>query len=98
MRRILLVAIVAVGVAGAWWLAEDGGLQHRLGEIGGDVMEKVRGKPAPSWGDVADRVGDFAKEEGELKKTVGGLGGGLPEEGGDAAAKMPAAEALAKPE
>lgn len=98
MRRILLVAIVAIGVAGAWWLAEDGGLQHRLGEIGDDVMEKVSGKPAPSWGDVADRVGDFAKEEGALKKTVGNLGGGLPEDGGDPAASTPATEALAKPE
>ncbi|MCB1496499.1 MAG: hypothetical protein KDJ86_11980 [Bauldia sp.] len=98
MRRILIVAIVAVGVAGVWWLAEDGGLQHRLGEIGGDVMEQVSGKPAPSWGDVADRVGDFAREESELKKTVGGLGGGLPADGGDPAAKLPASEALAKPE
>jgi hypothetical protein len=58
-------------------------------------MQKVRGAPPPSWGDVADRVGDFAKEEQGLKKTVGALGGGLPEDGGTV--DTPAAEPLAAP-
>lgn len=96
MRRIALVAIVAVGLAGVLWLAEDGGLQHRLADLGSEVMQKVRGAPPPSWGDVADRVGEFAEEERGLKATVGSLGGGLPEAGDQV--ETPAAQPLATPE
>ncbi len=76
MRRAIVVAILAVGIIGVWWLAEDGGLQNRLGELGDEVVAKARGTPPPSWGDVADRVGEFATEEHGLKQIVGELGTG----------------------
>ena len=38
------------------------------------MLQKARGGgPPPSWGDVAERVGEFAKEEQGLKQTVGRL-------------------------
>ncbi len=71
MRRIGLVALVAVVATGAWWLAEDGNLRRQLIEAGQHVIDRARGKPPPSWGDVAAKVGEFAAEERDLKKTVG---------------------------
>lgn len=75
-------------VIGAWWLAEDGGLRQRIVTIGSDVLDRAGGsRPAPSWGDVADRVGDFATEERGLRETIGSLGTGAGEdEAGEPAA------------
>ncbi len=74
MRRLVLVAAVAAGIIAAWWLAEDSNLRQQLTAAGEAVLQKARGGgPPPSWGDVADRVGEFAKEEQGLKQTVGRL-------------------------
>jgi len=74
MRRLVLVAAVAVGIIAAWWLAEDSDLRQQLTAAGEAVLQKARGGgPPPSWGDVAERVGEFAKEEQGLKQTVGRL-------------------------
>ena len=35
-------------------------------------MARAGGAPPPSWGDVADKVGEFASEERDLKRVVGG--------------------------
>ena len=73
MRRLVLVAAVAAGIIAAWWLAEDSDIRQQLTAAGEAVLQKARGGPPPSWGDVADRVGEFAKEEQGLKQTVGRL-------------------------
>lgn len=80
MRRLIVVVGLAAIVIGGWWLAEDGKLGKRLSDFSGDVLDSARGGPAPSWGDVADRVGEFAEEERGLKQTVGRLdhGSGVP--------------------
>lgn len=78
MRRLVVVVVVAVGIAGVWWLAEDGEVGNRLSAFGERILNRATGEP-PSWGDVADRVGDFASEERELKQTVGALGAGPDE-------------------
>ena len=72
MRRIVIVGLVAVAATGAWWLAEDGNLRRHLSQFGSEVMARARGAPPPSWGDVADKVGEFASEERDLKRVVGG--------------------------
>lgn len=74
MRRLILVTAVAAGIIAAWWLAEDSDLRQQLTAAGEAVLQKARGGgPPPSWGDVAERVGEFAKEEQGLKQTVGRL-------------------------
>lgn len=72
MRRLLIVAAVAVAATGAWWLAEDGNLRRHLSQFGNEVLMRAGGGPPPSWGDVADKVGEFASEERDLKRVVGG--------------------------
>jgi hypothetical protein len=72
MRRLVVVGLVAVAATGAWWLAEDGDLRRNLSQFGTEILDRARGRPAPSWGDVADKVGEFASEERDLKRTVGG--------------------------
>ena len=84
MRRIVLVILVAAGFVGVWWLAEDGNLRHRIGELGGEMIDRARGTPPPSWADVAERVGEFAAEERDLKQTVGRLDPGSGEPPGPA--------------
>ncbi|WP_421725476.1 hypothetical protein [Bauldia sp.] len=74
MRRLLVVVLLAVGIIGAWWLADDSQLGERIVTFGNEVVDRATGE-RPSWGDVADRVGDFATAERELKQTVGGLSG-----------------------
>jgi hypothetical protein len=69
MRRLLIVAVVATG---AWWLAEDGNLRRHLSQFGNEVLMRAGGGPPPSWGDVAAKVGEFASEERDLKRVVGG--------------------------
>ena len=72
MRRLLIVAVVAVAATGAWWLAEDGNLRRHLSHFGSEVLMRAGGGPPPSWGDVAAKVGEFAEEERDLKRVVGG--------------------------
>ena len=72
MRRIVIVGLVAVAATGAWWLAEDGNLRRHLSQFGTEIIDRARGRPAPSWGDVANKVGEFASEERDLKRVVGG--------------------------
>lgn len=72
MRRLLIVAAVAVAATGAWWLAEDGNLRRHLSRFGNEVLMRAGGGPPPSWGDVAAKVGEFAEEERDLKRVVGG--------------------------
>jgi hypothetical protein len=72
MRRLVVVAALAVVATGAWWLAEDGDLRRHLIALGEDVVSRARGGPPPSWGDVAEKVGEFASEERDLKRVVGG--------------------------
>ena len=61
MRRIVIVAAVAVVATGAWWLAEDGNLRRHLSQFGSEMLARASGGPPPSWGDVADKVGEFAE-------------------------------------
>ena len=72
MRRLVIVAAVAVVATGAWWLAEDGNLRRHVSQFGSEVLARASGGPAPSWGDVAAKVGEFADEERDLKRAVGG--------------------------
>jgi len=72
MRRLLVVGLVAVAATGAWWLAEDGNLRRHLTHFGNEILDRARGSPPPSWGDVADKIGEFSTEERDLKKVVGG--------------------------
>jgi hypothetical protein len=72
LRRIVIVGLVAVAATGAWWLAEDGNLRRHLSQFGSEILERASGAPAPSWGDVADKVGEFAVEERDLKRAAGG--------------------------
>jgi hypothetical protein len=72
MRRFLIVAAVAAVATGAWWLAEDGNLRRHLGQFGDAVLVRAGMGPEPSWGDVADKIGEFADEERDLKAAVGG--------------------------
>ncbi|HET7717546.1 MAG TPA: hypothetical protein VFK86_18135 [Bauldia sp.] len=72
MRRLVIVGLVAIAATGVWWLAEDGDLRRHLGQIGSEILDRARGRPPPSWGDVADKVGEFAVEERDLKRVVGG--------------------------
>ena len=71
MRRLVIVAVVAVAATGAWWLAEDGNLRRHLSHFGNEVLARAGGGPPPSWGDVAAKVGEFADEERDLKRVVG---------------------------
>lgn len=73
MRRLVLVTATAAAIIAVWWLAEDSDLRHELTAAGEAVLQKARGGSPPSWGDVAERVGEFAKEEQGLKQTVGRL-------------------------
>lgn len=72
MRRLLIVAAVAVAATGAWWLAEDGNLRRHLSRFGDEILVRAGAGPRPSWGDVADKIGEFASEERDLKRAVGG--------------------------
>jgi hypothetical protein len=72
---------VAVGILGLLWLAEDTGVGQRMIGLGADPNAKP-----PSWGDVADKVGEFANAEGELKRTIGA---GRSGEGGAAGGEAP---------
>jgi hypothetical protein len=72
VRRVVIVGLVAVAATGAWWLAEDGNLRRHLARFGSEILDRARGASAPSWGDVADKVGEFASEERDLKRAVGG--------------------------
>ena len=67
MQRFWLIAGVAAAIIGLLWLAEDSGLQKRLVEFGPQEVATDR----PSWGDVANKVGEFAREEQDLKATIG---------------------------
>jgi hypothetical protein len=71
VRRLIIVAVVAVAATGAWWLAEDGNLRRHLSHFGNEVLMRAGGGPPPSWGDVATKVGEFAEEERDLKRVVG---------------------------
>jgi hypothetical protein len=64
LRRVWLIAGIAVVIIGAWWLAEDGGFD-RLSRLGGGSD-----RPQPSWGDVAGKVGEFAQEERDLQNAI----------------------------
>jgi hypothetical protein len=72
LRRIVIVGLVAIAATGAWWLAEDGNLRRHRSQFGNQILERAGGGPKPSWGDVADKVGEFAIEERDLKRAVGG--------------------------
>jgi hypothetical protein len=72
VRRLIIVAVVAVAATGAWWLAEDGNLRRNLSQLGSEMLMRAGVGPAPSWGDVAAKVGEFAEEERDLKRVVGG--------------------------
>ena len=59
-------------MVGLLWLAEDDGLRRRIVEFG-----TQQSGAAPSWGDVANKVGEFAREERDLKAAIGaGQAGG----------------------
>jgi hypothetical protein len=64
MRRVVAVLLVAGGILGIWWLAEDGRLRDRLSEV-------TAAPPPANWGDVADKVGEFAGEERALRESIG---------------------------
>lgn len=72
LRRLVIVGLVAVAATGAGWLAEDGNLRRHLARFGDEILERAGGGAKPSWGDVADKVGEFAVEERDLKRAVGG--------------------------
>lgn len=74
MQRLLLAGAVAVATLGMWWLMGAGGLEGRLAGLGDRIAEQIGDGQAPNWGDVADKVGEFAREERGLKETVGGPG------------------------
>ena len=76
MRRLLLIVAVVALTAGIWFVADEQGFRQKLGAFGDAVAERTGGGDAPSWGDVADKVGAFAEEERDLKTTVGGIGAG----------------------
>jgi hypothetical protein len=73
MRRFWLVVGTAMVIVGALWLVEDNGFRRSIG-IGefGPVATAER----PSWGDVANRVGEFAREEQQLKAVIGAVQSG----------------------
>ena len=73
MRRFWLVVGIAAGMVGLLWLAEDEGVRRSLIELGGRSDDR-----GPSWGDVADKVGEFAREEAELKQVIGEDPDGAP--------------------
>lgn len=68
MQRFWLIAGVAVVIVGLLWLAEDGGVGQRLIDFAPDNTAA-----APSWGDVANKVGEFAREEEDLKAAIGAV-------------------------
>ena len=72
MRRLVIVAVAAVIATGALWLAEDGNLRRQLSQFGTEMLARAGVGPPPSWGDVAAKVGEFADEERDLKRVVGG--------------------------
>jgi hypothetical protein len=72
MRQIILILLLTAGVAGVWQMVEGGGLQ-RLGEKVGVDLGGSRARSGPSWGDVANKVGEFADAERGLQQTVGGV-------------------------
>lgn len=68
VRRALTVIVVAAAIIGVWWLIEDG-------RLGGRFADTVAGSgERPSWGDVADKVGEFAAEERGLRQTIDKVG------------------------
>ena len=71
MRRIIVVALVAVVATGALILAEDEHLRQEAEGFVSGILARAGGGPKPSWGDVADKVGEFASEERDLKRMVG---------------------------
>jgi hypothetical protein len=77
---VWVIVGIAVAIIGLLWLAEDTGVGPRMIQIGADGNAKP-----PSWGDVADKVGEFANAEAELKQTIGAgqSGGGDSAGGGD---------------
>jgi len=72
MRRLIVVAVVAAAATGAWWLAEDGNLRRHLSHFGSEMLARAGAGPTPGWGDVAAKIGEFADEERDLKRAVGG--------------------------
>jgi hypothetical protein len=64
LRRVWLIAGIAAVIIGLWWLAEDGGFSRWSTLRGGGD------RPQPSWGDVAGKVGEFAKEERDLQDAI----------------------------
>ncbi len=72
MRLVLILAAAAfVG-----WVAldRDSGARERLAAVWDDVRgmfgADTAPAPGPNWGDVAERVGDFAKEEKGLREVL----------------------------
>jgi len=71
MRRLIVVALAAVVATGAFVIAEDEHLRQEAEGFVSGILARASGNPKPSWGDVADKVGEFASEERDLKRMVG---------------------------
>jgi hypothetical protein len=75
MRKVLL--FVAVVAAVAAWLSFDreSSARQRLGELWAGVQSMFAGEPGKAdsynWGDVAEKVGEFAREERGLREVLG---------------------------
>ncbi|MCB1503192.1 MAG: hypothetical protein KDK07_26015 [Bauldia sp.] len=71
MRRLIVVALVAVVATGVFVIAEDKHLRQEADKFVSGILARASGDAKPSWGDVADKVGEFASEERDLKRMVG---------------------------
>lgn len=70
MRQIVVILLVTAGLVGLWQIVEGGGLQGLGERVGIDLAGNGARHDGPSWGDVANKVGEFADAERGLKQTV----------------------------
>lgn len=79
MRQIILILLFTAGLFGLWQVVQGGGLQGLGERVGVDLgAGKGKARNGPSWGDVADKVGEFADAERGLQQTVGGAAPAAP--------------------
>lgn len=83
MRRFLVLGAVFIVAAMAWLLldADPDGRRELVDRITNAFSSPEEEPPAPNWGDVATKVGEFTEEERALREALNpAFGASLPAE------------------